>query len=298
MRDSIRMIKRFDYTPILGWSISRYDVFQMCKRQYYYSYYGKYDLDIPIKKINSLKIMTSIPLSIGIIVHNTIKVLLERLRKSEDSINEERFFDFVNRKMIGYCESNVFMEVYYNEIELLKTEKVLKKVKLSLDNLSSSNRFQWLLKKAIYNKNKWIIEPKGYGETRIKGMKAYCKVDFLFPVEDDIFIFDWKTGRLDNSKHKHQLIGYASYASYHFDKDPTKIIPIIAYLQPEYRETELSLNEFDIQEFTSRVKFETEEMYEFCINIEENIPTDKEVFAQTSNSAICNYCNYRELCNI
>ena len=38
--------EKFDYTPILGWSVTRYDKFLTCKRQYYYEYYGKYDPDI------------------------------------------------------------------------------------------------------------------------------------------------------------------------------------------------------------------------------------------------------------
>ncbi|MBA7657854.1 hypothetical protein ES703_65797 [subsurface metagenome] len=29
----IIVVKRFDFTPVPGWSLSRYDVFQTCKRQ-------------------------------------------------------------------------------------------------------------------------------------------------------------------------------------------------------------------------------------------------------------------------
>ncbi|MEY3127310.1 MAG: hypothetical protein RL273_1487, partial [Bacteroidota bacterium] len=44
-------------------------------------------------------------------------------------------------------------------------------------NLIKSERFDWI--KARSNKSDWIIEPYGYGETRIKELKAYFKVDFL-----------------------------------------------------------------------------------------------------------------------
>ena len=42
------MLKQFEFTPILGWSASRYDTFKSCQRRYYYTYYAKYDSQ-PIK---------------------------------------------------------------------------------------------------------------------------------------------------------------------------------------------------------------------------------------------------------
>ena len=51
-------IKKFPFTSILGWSVSRYDIFNNCKRQYYYFYYGKFDKEFPVSKINELKTLT------------------------------------------------------------------------------------------------------------------------------------------------------------------------------------------------------------------------------------------------
>ena len=291
------MSKRFEYTPILGWSISRYDLFQICKRKYYYNYYGKFDPDIPFNKIKSLKDMTSIPLSIGIIVHITIKALLERLIRTEDSIDEERFYDYAKRKTEEYFNFHTFMETYYGDRKNLETTKIYEKVKLSLSNFIKSDRFNWLLIEAIPNKNNWIIEPPGFGETRIEGMKAYCKVDFLFPVDNNTYIIDWKTGKHEKEKHTKQLIGYTSWASSNLEIDTDKIIPIIAHLQPEYSEIQLSLNNCDIEEFINLVQYETKEMHKLCSNIEENIPKEKEFFNKTSNNTICIYCNFKELCH-
>jgi hypothetical protein len=35
-------VKQFPYTPILGWSMSRFNLFSICKRKYYYHYYNKF----------------------------------------------------------------------------------------------------------------------------------------------------------------------------------------------------------------------------------------------------------------
>jgi CRISPR/Cas system-associated exonuclease Cas4 (RecB family) len=150
--------------------------------------------------------------------------------------------------------------------------------------------------KALTNKTGWVIEPPGYGETRIDGMKAYCKVDFLFPVGGDIFILDWKTGKPDKKKHSKQLLGYATWASNNFGKEPSRIFPVTAYFLPEYSESSIKVSGQDIKAFTAVIKSEAEEMYSALNNIEQNIPKDKKEFAMTGNTKICAFCNYRELC--
>lgn len=290
-------VKQFDFSPVLGWSVSRYDLFSTCKRQYYYSYYTRYDDEYSWAKIDALKRLTSIPLEIGNIVHDVIKVLLERLLKSEQEINRKRFLDYARRKTEDYCRKKAFCEVYYKDIKGINIDEIFSKVQDSLLNFLKSNRYKWIKTQAIMNKTDWLIEPPGYGETRIDGQKAYCKVDFLFPVDDRIFILDWKTGKPNEDKHKKQLLAYSSWASFHYEKEPIEIIPIIAYLQPEYSEMKIAINEFDIEELALQVKNETDEMYAFCKNIEENLPKAKGEFPKTTRSYICNYCNFRELCS-
>ena len=102
------MNRQFEYTPILGWSVSRYDKFTSCKRQYYYDYYGKHDDEFPRQKIDSLKKLTSIPLGIGNITHNVIKTLLVRLLKEEKEIDKARFIAFAKELTAKYCQQNQF----------------------------------------------------------------------------------------------------------------------------------------------------------------------------------------------
>jgi len=290
-------VRRFSFTPTLGWSLSRYDLFRSCKREYFYNYYAKYDDTHPRSEIDALKKMTSIPLEIGNIVHEVIETLLRRLKKTDEEINEKRFFDYAQRKTKEYCRAKVFSEIYYKEIKKVETDEIYGKVEICLKNFMESDRYDWLITEAVQNKENWIIEPGGYGEARIDEMKAYCKVDFLFPVNEKIIIMDWKTGKKDPQKHRKQLKGYSAWASYHFSKDPTDVIPIIAYMRPKYSEIEVVYNEFDLEEFATQVKKETEEMYSFCSNVEENIPKDKEKFIKTHNRAYCDYCNFRVLCS-
>lgn len=298
------MLRKFDYTSVLGWSVSRYDSFAICKRQYFYKYYAQFDLEYDLLKINSLKYLTSIPLEIGNVTHKVIKTLLDRVRKTPEPINNDRFLDFVTRKTIETVERKKFSEIYYRERDGIDAvSDILPSVLDASRNLLGSDRFKWLLSDARARRDEWIVDPEGFGECRIDNMKAYCKVDFLFPVGDELVIIDWKTGKEQKTaptehqdKHGRQMRGYVAWAHFQFEKDIAKIKPFVAFLLPAYRERSYSGNEFDIEDFADTIRDETEQMYGYCRDVDENFPKAKEEFEMTHNLAICKFCNFRELC--
>jgi CRISPR/Cas system-associated exonuclease Cas4 (RecB family) len=290
-------IKRYDFSPILGWSISRYDMFSNCKRLYYYQYYAKFDPDYPRVKIDELKNLTSIPLEIGNIVHDTVSTVLRRLLKSKEEIDRQRFQTFVETMTAENCKNKVFFEVYYAERASVEPPDLLPSINECLTTFLASPRFQWIKDKAISSKNEWLIEPPGYGEARIDGMKVYCKVDFLFVVDGRIIILDWKTGKRVEEKHGKQLLGYTTWAAHHLNASAADIDAVIAYLRPSYEEVELSSSDSDLKNFASQIRAETEEMYAFCGEVQENVPLEKESFPMTSRLGFCKYCNFKELCD-
>lgn len=289
-------IKRFDYTPILGWSASRYDIFSECKREYFYEYYAKYDPMLPRQKIDHLKNLTSVPLETGNVVHDVIKAALQRLQKSEADIDLERFREFIRRETEKQCRTKTFFEVYYQEAESIGSQDILPKIEKCVEVFLSSPRYDWIRTIAIATKDRWLIEPPGYGETRIDGLKVYCKVDFLFPAENRIVIIDWKTGKPDDDKHSKQLMGYKAWAASQVGCFADDVTSIVAYLQPDYREVEISSTDADLTTFRERIDKETREMYAFCRDIAENTPLDKEFFPLAENTRVCRLCSYRELC--
>lgn len=291
----MKEIKRFPYTDILGWSVSRYDRFSNCKRQYFYDYYAKYDKDIPAEKILFLKSLTSKALETGNIVHDIIRDMLKRFQKSSKPINKDKFFKYSYDLAERYCGAKTFFENYYNN-EVVSVQEIYTKVKNILENFIGSERFSWIEQNAVPESSEWVIEPDGFGETRINGYKAFCKVDFLFPVADKIYIMDWKTGKPDEDKHAKQLTGYSLWANYHFGKPASGIEPIIVYLFPAYSEKSVKVDEKKIKSFADTVESETKEMYGYLANVEKNVPKDKKEFFLTEKTFFCKYCSYREIC--
>jgi len=292
----IPKIKRFPYTDILGWSISRYDKFLNCKRQYFYDYYGKFDKEFSVEKIQQLKALTSTALEIGNIVHDTIRDLLIRLQKTAKPIDKKRFLQYTLNKTKLYCNSKTFSEVYYKQTEIIDETTLFPAIEKILNNFLYSSRLKWIFETAIKTSPYWIIEPDGFGETRINNYKAYCKVDFLIPTEDKIFILDWKTGKKDIAKHSRQLIGYALWACYHFNVSCENVFPTISYLQPAFEEYNVNLTENDLNLLSEQVVEETNQMYQYLTDINKNIPKEKECFEKTQKTFLCKYCNYKEIC--
>jgi CRISPR/Cas system-associated exonuclease Cas4 (RecB family) len=289
-------IKRFPFTPILGWSATRYDLFSICKRQYFFHYYTKYDPDVPAPLLNQLKALVTIPLETGGIVHEVIEALLNRLKTSVEDIDTARFFDFADRTVRNRIRTRKFEEVVYGERPAIGVDDLSPKIRECLANLLESDRFAWLADEAVTGSAEWLIDPPGYGETRLGDLKIYCKVDFLFPVGDEYHIIDWKTGKPDPEKHRKQLIGYSTWASYHFETDPAHVRPTIAYLHPAYEEIRESFGAGDLANFAVQVRAETQEMYDYCRDVEMNIPLEKAAFPRVDTDKICAFCNFRGIC--
>ncbi len=290
------MPRKHPFTPILGWSASRYEKFDQCKRWYYYDYYAKYDRDIPLRKIAFLKSLTSTHLEIGNSVHDTIATLLRRLQRKTSPIDTEKVLSYSYSQVDRAMESKNFLEVYYNQQEKINADDLKDRVGICLANFFGSRWYQWLIGEAIPGRSSWVIEPGDYGELRINGLKAYCKVDFLFPItEGNLCILDWKTGKADRGKHRRQMMGYVLYARDIFKVAADEVKSVIVYLSEPNEEMENSFSESELDEFTGQIAKETEEMYRYCENIEENIPRPKSFFPKQA-SGLCAYCNYRELC--
>ena len=114
------MARKYPFTPVLGWSVSRYDKFTTCKRQYYYDYYAKYDVEVPQQRIAFLRSLTSVPLEVGNLVHDTISTLLNRLRR--------KFHDYQGIKFLATYHPAALLRYpqykkdTWEDVQLLRSE--------------------------------------------------------------------------------------------------------------------------------------------------------------------------------
>lgn len=280
----------------LGWSHSRYETFQNCKRLYYYTYYTRFDTEFPRERLQLLKGLSSVPLAVGDIAHRTIEKILTRLVTTEVPIDRERLDAYIRGLIHTDVIRKTFFETYYRKLVAIDEEEIFEKIRICVHNFLDSDRFRWVLEEGVAFKQNWIIEPPGFGETVIEGSKAYAKFDFLYRDDRRILIFDWKTGNEDVQKHVKQLRAYSYWASYHLDADPKSVIPVIAYLYPEYREIECDFDEEHFKEFAASVREQIADMESYCEDVNANRPMPKEAFPMKEYSRFCDHCNFNELC--
>jgi len=292
------MRKKYPFTPILGWSVSRYDKFEGCKRQYWYDYYAKkFDKGVAPQRIDLLKSLTSTHLEIGNIVHDVIATQLHMLRRNIIPQDTNEIMKYCYHLVDRALGSKTFLEVYYGQQDRIDVDDLKMRVGNCLKNFFSSSWYQWMLADGEHRRDEWVIEPNDFGEIRINGMKAYCKVDFLFPIsEGSLCVLDWKTGKIDREKHRKQMTGYVVYAQDIFKASAEQVRPVVVYLGGAYEELENSFTQSELDAFAEEIAVETKQMYEYCENVEENVPKSKDNFPKNVRK-LCAYCNYQELCN-
>jgi hypothetical protein len=292
----------YPFTKILGWSNSRYDLFCSCKRKYLYSYYPASFANLETK-IRNLKNLTTVPLEIGNLYHDMMEVFLERLQKSDLPINEEKLFKFVDNLCEKKLPQKAFFENYYNTCAV-DFKEINERVKFCLKNFLNSPILDFLNSIEMPQRKSFLVEAgskmngkKYFGETRINGLKAFCKMDFIFVKDEKIYIIDWKTGKKDEQKHAKQLLGYTLAAKgLNSEIKSDEIFPKSVYVSDVYDELVLKTTDKKLADFAETVKAETEEMQSFCLNVEENVPLPVERFEKTSNENVCRMCEFRELC--
>lgn len=292
----------YPFTKILGWSNSRYDLFRMCKRKYLYTYYPN-SFGKQADKVKELKNLTTIALEIGNLYHDMMEIFLERLQKSDKPIDKEKLFAYIEKLCGEKLPRKVFFEDYY-KTTAVDFGEIGAKVKSCVENFLESPILDWLNSIKMEDRNNWLVEAgskmngtKYFGETRIDGMKAYCKMDFIFVLDGEIHIVDWKTGKKDESKHRKQLLAYAVAAKgLNLEITADKIFPKAVFINGTYEEMSVKFSEEDLTNFSEVVRKETDEMQRLCSNIEENLPLSIENFDKQNNENICGFCEFRELC--
>lgn len=295
-------IKQYPYTNILGWSFSRSNSFNTCKRRYFYDYYNKFSDDN--LEILKLKNLTSQALEVGIITHKLISYILGFLKNDSIAFDMKMIEEFIDSEMI-MLKSKDFSEVYFNKSAKISFKNIKDLIKNNIKEFLGSSRFNWFVKNRREISN-WVIEPEGFGESRIsltkdQKYKTYFKVDYLFEFENQFYIFDWKSGK-SNSKHKEQMIGYYLWLESLVMALPTQTNLILSYLFPKYNEVKVDISQTNNFELIDTIKKqiinETNDMYDYLLDIKENIPKDISCFPVNENKNKCNFCNYKNLCGV
>ncbi len=291
--------RKYEYTDIAGWSFSRYDTFQTCRRQYFFDYYGKKFAPPEIReRVEFLKSLQSPALLLGQIVHEAIASNIRKMQKEIQEIPLDALIENTNHIFSKALENSLLMNSYYGS-ELTPAEKFSLKFKLDtcIESFYSSEWYSFIRSLPDGKKSEWIIEPEDFGEFRLDGMKAYARVDFAFPNNDgELVVIDWKTGKKYEKKHILQMQGYILYIHDICGYPIEKIKAVIEYLSDDSESLKYQMTRKDLRSFRTMLKKQLLEMHTMCQDVSKNIPLPMESFPLKENYRFCHWCKYRELC--
>ncbi len=285
------------YTPVLGWSFSRYQVFNTCHRQYFYQYYTQYVEEALRKKVQIAKKTVSTPLIQGTVTHGVLEALLKRLQKSDIPIDFTKLRKYIIQLSTKEVESSKIPEIENMEVSRPEyISEMVSDVLALIRYLLDSNYFSSSIgSQSMEQRKLWSIEPHNTMQFDISGYKVYAILDFAYQLDDRLVIVDWKTGKPSQSYTK-QLMVYALCESLRRSMPISEIECHGVYLRDMKKSFVTNFNTDEAEQMRSLIIESTQSMYSLLTDIEKNVPQNSTKFPKTTTYKNCRYCNFAKIC--
>jgi len=291
-----------------SWSVSRDDMFHKCKRMYYFQYYGSWggweqDADDRTRMIYKFKKLLSRQMWAGKTVHDCIENVIRTIKNRHKSINVNQTIsrtlnkmrrEFSSSKNKNYLTNPKTCALFEHEYDLEIPDTEWKfnadNVVECLNQFFNSDVYKEILE---LSGNQWI-EIDDFSYFHLNNTKIFAALDFAFRKDNEIIIYDWKTGNENPEKDKLQLACYGLFAVQKWDIDPENVKLIDFYLSTG-KQNEFCLGDLDLDQIENYIFTSIDEMEKLLEDPIGNIAKE-ENFPFTENKDICNYCNYKKIC--
>ncbi len=297
---------------VFSWSRSRANMFQDCRRRYYYHYYGAWGGWEPtappdVRRLYVLKQLTGRQGWAGRTVHAAVELVLRALHAGEElsERSEGRLLEDTVRRMreewrfsrrAGYRErpkDGVALFEHEYEVEVPdQTWQVLRDhVGRCLRNF---HRLPLLEEIRRTPRERWILI-EDVRAFEFEGTPIYAAPDFGYWTRDDrLALVDWKTGSPDPEETAIQLGGYALYARDILDVPPERV----DLLEVNLRAGEVTVHPWDaprLDGIRERLRLSIRGMKAWLRDAEANVAA-LEDFEQTEDRRLCRWCNFKAVC--
>lgn len=269
-----------------GWSFSKYQLWNKCKRAYYFQYIGGYVIGPkPFDSTNLYhfkKDLTSKIFLQGQLIHNIIENQLGQHKLGRE-LNETGAISQYCLKLKRYQETATETITEYSNGEPFDNPFFEKIKETGIEQIQTFFNIIWPpLKDLEY------IDHENRGIFKIRDIDVLLRPDYVSKTKTGLFVIsDWKTGAdNENYENEKQIATYALWAIYNFNIDPKEIRSELVYLSTGNSRS-FSFNEKELEE-TRNFIFENyqklNESYEF------------ESFEPNPSPKNCMSCNYAKIC--
>lgn len=299
-----------EYSPPVGWSYSRRNLFETCLLWYYYNYYGaskKTAPNEPIKEqLHFLKHLKPVKMRVGEILHLAVRTYFQRQKQnrrmsalglsgwaqkiflSDLTLSTEFQKD---RSVKPYGKTVLLSEFYHNipEAKDLWEEANLSLVNAIANFMESPVVEDFRLGGEADSDS--IVERRLYMKAGTKTVSG--QIDLAFKSGGRTKIIDWKSGFSDGSEDSLQLFSYALLVNNKYGIDLNLIDIYKVYLETE-EVSAYRVEESGIMRAKSRIIQDLDRMQSLHHYGKNAI---FEAFTPCEQSQICRMCPFRTVCS-
>ena len=292
-----------------SWSKTRDEVFKNCLRQYWFACYGYWDGWIEnaperTRQIYILKNLKNRYVWAGEKVHECIQRSLNNIRRGVNVLPVDEIVAITLDQMRAEFRSSRSKNYWKNpktcalleheyEIEVIEDEwkEVANHVETCLRNFYASDIYNGL---KSHPKDRWL-EVEEFSSFHLDNVRINLAIDCSIREGDDVYVYDWKTGKSLPEDPSIQLCCYALYAmeKWHI---PPESLSIIEYNLSFDKSKWFSVTQGDVENIKGYIKGSIKDMQSLLIDNENNIPVEEERFSKVEDERVSVRCNFRKVC--
>ncbi len=292
-----------------SWSKTRDEVFTSCPRQYWFTYYGYWngwleDAPVRTRRIYILKNLKNRHIWAGEKVHECIQRSLTNIRRGIKVLSVDEIIsitldkmraEFRSSRSKNYLENpktcGLFEHEYGVELTDDQWKEVANNVETCLRNFYTSDIYDGL---KSHPKDHWL-EVEDFSSFHLDNVRINLAIDCAIRESDDIYIYDWKTGKSLSEDLSIQLCCYALYAMEKWHVHPGSL-RIIEYNLSFDKANWFSVTDGEVEDIKGYIRGSIKDMQSLLMNIGNNTPLEEERFSKVEDERVSLRCNFRKVC--
>jgi len=292
-----------------SWSKTRDEIFRTCPRQYWFAYYGYWNgwlEDAPerTRQIYILKNLKNRQVWAGEKVHECIHRSLNNIRRGirvlpmEEIVSvtlDQMRAEFRSSREKNYLKNPKTCALFEHEYGIVVTDEqwreTAQNVEACLRNFYASDIYAGL---KSHQKEGWL-EVEEFSSFYLDDVKIMLAIDCAIREGEDIYIYDWKTGRSISEDLPVQLSCYAFYAIGKW-KIPPEHLKIIEFNLLFNKSNWFTTSQTEIGSIKGYIRGSIKDMQSLLGDIENNIPMEEEHFSKVEDERVSLRCNFKKIC--
>jgi len=292
-----------------SWSKTRDEVFKTCPRQYWFAYYGYWNgwLENAPKRTRQIYILKNLKnrhVWAGERVHECIQRSLNNIRRGIQVLpideivtitHDQMIAEFRSSKSRNYWKNPKSCALFEHEYEIELTDdqwkEVANNVETCLRTFYASDIYDGL---RSLPKDRWL-EVEDFSSFHLENVRINLAIDCAIRQGDDIYIYDWKSGKSLSEDLSIHLCCYALYAIEKWHVHPESL-SIIEYNLPINKSNWVSVTHGDVEDIKGYIMGSIKDMQSLLTDIGSNIPLEEERFSKVEDERVSLRCNFRKVC--